>query len=272
MLWPELAILKPLHWIVMTRADATAKPASPAAGYPRMIVPVDHIEPVPRRIRAMLGDAVVLDTTRALYVWEWPNYPQYYIPLVDVKAGLLVDEHRAEPLSRGTARLHGLSMGDFARAGVARVYGQDSLEGLSSTVRFDWDALDAWFEEDEEVFVHPRNPYTRVDALRATRSVRIELDGIVLAESTSPVMVFETGLPTRYYLDRGAVNFEHLTPTDTVTSCPYKGRTTGYWSVRVGGELHPDLAWAYDFPTRQLLPITGLSSPTRYFRPAVQSP
>jgi uncharacterized protein (DUF427 family) len=129
---------------------------------------------------------------------------------------------------------------------------------VAGCVRFEWDALDAWFEEDEEVFVHPRSPYTRVDALRSTRAVRIELDGVVLAESSSPVMVFETGLPTRYYLNRTEVNFEHLEPSDTVTACPYKGKTSGYWSVRSGEQLLPDLAWAYDFPTRQLLPIAGL--------------
>jgi uncharacterized protein (DUF427 family) len=125
-------------------------------------------------------------------------------------------------------------------------------------VRFEWAALDAWFEEDEEVFVHPRSPYVRVDALRSTRTVSVELEGVVLAESSCPVMVFETGLPTRYYLDRTAVSFDHLLPSDTVTSCPYKGKTSGYWSVRIAGETHPDLAWAYDFPTRQLLPIAGL--------------
>ena len=201
--------------------------------YPQMIVPVGHVEPVPRRVRAVLAGSVVLDTTRALYVWEWPYYPQYYIPITDVNADVLAAEKHTQRLHRGT-------------------------DGLGGTVRFDWDALDAWFEEDEEVFVHPRNPYTRVDALRSTRTVRMELNGLVLAESSSPVMVFETGLPTRYYLDRTAVSFEHLQRTETVTACPYKGRTSGYWSVRVGDEIHPDLAWTYDFPARQLLPIAGL--------------
>jgi uncharacterized protein (DUF427 family) len=88
--------------------------------------------------------------------------------------------------------------------------------------------------------------------------VRIELEGVVLAESGSPVLVFETGLPTRYYLNRTEVDFTHLEPSETLTACPYKGRTTGYWSVRVGEELRPDLAWTYDFPTRQLFPIAGL--------------
>jgi uncharacterized protein (DUF427 family) len=132
--------------------------------------------------------------------------------------------------------------------------------GLGGTVRFDWNALDAWFEEDEQVFVHPRSPYVRVDAVRSTRRVRVELDGAVLAESASPVMVFETGLPTPYYIGRTEVNFDHLIPTNTVTACPYKGVTSGYWSIRAGERLHPDLAWSYDFPTRQLLQVAGLIS------------
>jgi uncharacterized protein (DUF427 family) len=226
--------------------------------YPQMIVPTDHIEPVPRRIRATLAGQTVLDTTRALYVWEWTNYPQYYIPVGDVRADVLVDEEHPQRLHRGTARVHGLRVGDVTRPSSARVYGADAIEGLAGTVRLEWGALDSWFEEDEEVFVHPRNPYARVDALRSTRRVRIELDGAVLAESGSPVMVFETGLPTRYYLNRTEVNLDHLVPTGTVTSCPYKGQTSGYWSIQVGETTYPDLAWAYDFPTRQLLPIAGL--------------
>jgi uncharacterized protein (DUF427 family) len=226
--------------------------------YPRMIVPVDHVEPVPRRIRAVLGGEVVLDTTRALYVWEWPGYPQYYVPTADLNTGLLVDEERTERDPRGLVRLHGLVVGDLERPGSVRVYAESHLAGVVGTARLDWDALDAWFEEDERVFVHPRSPYSRVDALRSTRTVRVELEDLVLAESTSPVMVFETGLPTRYYLNRTDVDFEHLVPSDTVTACPYKGRTSGYWSVRVGADVHPDLAWAYDFPTGALLPIAGL--------------
>jgi uncharacterized protein (DUF427 family) len=226
--------------------------------YPQMIAPTNHVEPVPRRIRATLGGRVVVDTQRAVYVWEWPNYPQYYIPLADVSAEVLVDEDRVQKLRRGPARLHGLRVGDQERPGSARVYTSEALEGLADMVRFDWDALDAWFEEDEEVFVHPRNPYTRVDAIRSTRKVRIELEGTVLAESSSPVLVFETGLPTRYYLNRTEVEFEHLVPTDTVTSCPYKGTTNGYWSVRIGSVIHPDLLWTYHFPTGPLLPIAGL--------------
>jgi uncharacterized protein (DUF427 family) len=151
-----------------------------------------------------------------------------------------------------------LRAGGTARRGAARLYTDDAVEGLSATVRLAWDALDAWYEEDEEVFVHPRNPYTRVDALRSTRPVRIELDGLLLAESDAPIMVFETGLPTRYYVDRSAVDFRHLRETSTTTACPYKGRTSTYWSVLTGRAEYPDLAWSYDVPTRQLLPVAGL--------------
>jgi uncharacterized protein (DUF427 family) len=226
--------------------------------YPQMMVPVDHIAPVPRRIRAMLAGDVVLDTNKALYVWEWPYYPQYYIPIADVCPAVLVDEQHTEHLHRGTAQLLGVRVGEVSRPKSARLYAEDAMDGVAATIRFDWDAADAWFEEDEEVFVHPRNPYVRVDALRSTRSVRVELDGTVLAESSSPVMVFETGLPTRYYFNRTEVDFDHLVPSDTVTSCPYKGQTSVYWTVRVREASYPDLAWAYGFPTRQLLPIAGM--------------
>lgn len=228
------------------------------AEYPKMITPVNHIEPVPRRVRAVLAGEVVLDTTAAVYLWEWASYPQYYIPIKDIRTDVLLDEQHLQKLSRGTARRYGLRLGDVSRPGALRVFTDDSMAGLAGMARLEWDALDAWYEEDEQVFVHPRNPYTRVDALRSTRTVRIELDGALLAESSCPVMVFETGLPTRYYLNTTEVNFAHLVPTDTVTACPYKGTTSRYWSVLVGETTHPDLAWSYDFPTRQLLPIAGL--------------
>lgn len=226
--------------------------------YPQAIAETNRIEPAPRRVRGVLGSEVVFDTSRALYVWESEKYPQYYIPLADVNGELLVDEEHPERLSRGTALRYGLRVGEVERPHAARLYTDDSLEGLTGTMRFNWDALDGWFEEDEEVFVHPRNPYARVDALRSTRPVRVELDGAVLAASDSPVMVFETGLPTRYYFNRTHVHFEHLEASDTVSACPYKGRTSDYWSVRVNDELHKDLAWSYAFPTREILPIAGL--------------
>src|SRR5580704_17975619 len=188
--------------------------------YPQAIAP-DGVEPVPRRIRALAGGRAVVDTMRAVYVWEWPAFPQYYVPLDDVADDALVDEDRDEQTPRGVAKGFGLRVGDDVRPHAALVFGDDvgddAADGVAGTVRLDWAAMDAWFEEDDEVFVHPRNPYSRVDAVRSTRTVRVEIHGVVLAESSSPVMVFETGLPTRYYLPRTAVRFEHLFSSDTLT-------------------------------------------------------
>jgi uncharacterized protein (DUF427 family) len=226
--------------------------------YPAPPVPANHVEPVPRRVRAYLAGQPVVDTTEARYVWEWPAFPQYYVPLADVAPDLLVDEATTEETPRGEVRHAGVRVGDVHRPQAAKVLHTATVEGLDETVRFEWSALDAWFEEDEEVFVHPRNPYARVDALRSTRTVRVESKGVVLAESSSPVMVFETGLPTRYYLNRTDIDFTALIPSDTVTACPYKGTTSSYWSAQIGDRVHPDIAWAYDFPTRELAPIAGL--------------
>ncbi|MGC0318157.1 DUF427 domain-containing protein [Kitasatospora acidiphila] len=227
---------------------------------PPVTMPVNHVEPVPRRVRAVLGGETVFDTVQARYVWEKPYFPQFYVPLADVRAELLVPDEEAgsEESSRGTAQWFGLRVGEVLRPRAARVLAESPVPGLSGTVRFTWAALDAWYEEDEQVFVHPRNPYVRVDALRSTRTVRVERNGVVLAESSSPVLVFETLLPTRYYLNRTDVDFSRLEPSDTVTRCPYKGTTSGYWSARIGDRLHPDLAWCYDFPTREVPPIAGL--------------
>ena len=246
----------------MSEADSSAGAAGPdsqrSRDYPAMSAAPGLIEPAPRRVRGVLGGQAVFDTTAARYVWEWANYPQYYVPVGDFAPGALVDEAQTHRLAPGTVRQFGLRAGGVERAGCVGVFAADADEGLPGLARVDWEALDAWLEEDEEIFVHPRNPYVRVDALRSSRTVRVELDGVLLAESPSPVMVFETGLPTRYYFDRTSVDFDHLVATETVSACPYKGRTSAYWSIRVGDRIEADLAWSYDFPTRQLLPVAGL--------------
>ena len=196
--------------------------------YPAPLVEANHVEPVPRRIRAFLAGKAVVDTTNARYVWEWPAYPQYYIPLADVDADALVDEGTTEETPRGDVRHHRLSASATASDPTRRsLLGAAKVAGLDETVRFDWSAFDAWFEEDEQVFVHPRNPYTRVDAIRSTRRVRVESKGVVLAETSSPVLCFETGLPTRYYLNRTDVDFTNLVPSDTVTAVPTRVRRAG---------------------------------------------
>ena len=226
--------------------------------YPGPLVQTNHVEPVPRRVRAVLAGKTIVDTTNARYVWEWPGFPQYYIPLVDVQADALVDEGVNDETPRGEVARFGLRIGDQHRPAAAGVLHEAKVQGLDGTVRFEWSALDAWFEEDEQVFVHPRSPYTRIDVLRSTRRLRIESKGIVLGETASPVMLFETGLPTRYYVNRTDVDFSHLVASDTVTQCPYKGVTSGYWSAAVADTVHPDVAWTYDYPLREVLPIAGL--------------
>ncbi|MBT2408986.1 DUF427 domain-containing protein [Streptomyces sp. ISL-12] len=228
--------------------------------HPRLIVPVGHVEPVPRRIRGTIGGRVAFDTRRALYVWEWQAYPQFSIPVEDLVDGVLHDDGHTEQLGAGPAHRHTLQVGPETRAGAAWVWAEGAPAPLHNTVRFEWDALDSWFEEDEPVFVHPRSPYSRVDALRSNSTVRVEVEGVVLAEATGCVKLFETGLPTRYYLDRADVDWTRLRPSDTVTRCPYKGTTSGYWSFGGPDATHEDIAWAYDFPTLQAHRIAGLTA------------
>jgi uncharacterized protein (DUF427 family) len=117
--------------------------------------------------------------------------------------------------------------------------------------------MDRWYEEDEEVFVHARDPHTRVDILPSSRRVRVEIDGVTVADSTKGRFLFETGLPARYYLPKSDVRMDLLTPTDKVTACPYKG-TARYWSVNIGETTHPDAVWGYEDPLPESDRIAGL--------------
>jgi uncharacterized protein (DUF427 family) len=228
----------------------------PAPDYPQMAAVRGRVEPAPRRVRGFLGHQLVFDTTSARYVWEVPYYPQYYIPRGDVRAESLRDENHAQKVQLGPSRTFSLVGDGQTYKSAARVF-DDGDGPVAGLVRFEWDRL-AWFEEDEPIWGHPRNPYVRLDALRSHRHVTVELDGVVLADTHSPVLLFETGLPTRYYIDRTDVFFKHLEPSSTESLCPYKGVTSGYWSVRVGGDVYPDLAWTYHYPLPAVTPITGM--------------
>jgi uncharacterized protein (DUF427 family) len=227
----------------------------PPQDYPQMAAARGRVEPAPRRVRGYLGTELVFDTTAARYVWEVPNYPQYYIPLSDVDQNFLLDEDHPQKVQFGPSRTFSLVGGGKTHESAVRVFdpGDGPVAGL---VKFEWNPL-TWFEEDEPVYGHPRNPYARVDALRSHRHVTIELDGLTLADAHSPILLFETGLPTRYYIDKTDIAFEHLESSETQTLCPYKGVTSEYWSVRVGDELHPDLAWTYHYPLPAVAPIAG---------------
>ena len=138
-------------------------------------------------------------------------------------------------------------------------YSDSPLDAIRDLVRFDWSAMDAWFEEDEEIIVHPRDPYTRVDTLSSSRHVRVFIDGELVADSTRPVLLFETGLPARFYLPQTDLRTELFTPTDKRTQCPYKG-TARYWTAHVNGTEHPDIAWTYPTPLPESIKVAGLVS------------
>lgn len=141
--------------------------------------------------------------------------------------------------------------------------GCPDIGGLAA---FYWNRMDAWFEEDEQMLVHARDPYTRIDVLENSRRVEVSLCGVSVAESRRPVLLFETGLPVRYYLPKLDVRMKLLRPTDTVTACPYKGETSQCWTVAAGGETAEDAAWCYEQPTpgSSALPAASASSTRRW--------
>jgi uncharacterized protein (DUF427 family) len=217
-----------------------------------------RVEQGSKRIRAYLGGELVADTTRPLLVWEKPYYPTYYFPAADVRTDLLSEDDRiAHSPSRGDAKIYSVSAGGYERAGAALLYESSPFDELHETIRLDWSALDAWFEEDEEVFTHPRDPYTRVDILPSSRHVRVEVDGVTVAESTKPTLLFETGLPVRYYLPKTDVRMDLLAPTETSSHCPYKG-DADYWSLSLGEMIVKDVAWSYRTPLPESQKIAGL--------------
>lgn len=218
-----------------------------------------RVEDSPKRVRTYLGGVLVADTTRAKLVWELPYFPAYYLPESDVDTSLLKPtEHTTHSPSRGTAEHYTISANGLLAENAAWHYPDSQLEAIRDHIRFEWGAMTSWFEEDEEVIVHPRDPYTRVDTLRSSRHVEVLIDGVKVADSVRPTLLFETGLPTRYYLPQTDVRMELLTPTDTSSQCPYKG-TARYWTVDVGGTRHADLVWSYQSPLRESEKIAGLA-------------
>ncbi|MGI5291824.1 DUF427 domain-containing protein [Nonomuraea polychroma] len=213
-----------------------------------------RVERTAKRVRTYLGGRVVADTTSALLVWEVPYYPTYYFPLADVdEAALKATGATKHSPSRGDAVVYTVTSGTAEAVDAALAYPESPLEEIRGHVRFEWDAMDAWFEEDEQVYFHPRDPYTRVDILPSSRHVRVEVDGVTVADSRHARILFETGLPARYYLPKPDVRLDLLEHTDTVTHCPYKG-TAEYWSVN--GKK--DLAWSYRTPLPESERVAGL--------------
>jgi uncharacterized protein (DUF427 family) len=219
-----------------------------------------HIELSPRRVRAFVNGVAVADSERVLLVYETRRPPAYWFPESDVRMDLLTRREPPAGSAAGQLRWR-LQLGERVIENAAWSYAQPEgeLAPLESHIAFYWREMDAWFEEDEEVFVHPRDPYSRVDTVHSSRHVKVEVDGQVVAETSRPVLLFETGLPTRYYIPKQDVRMDLLEPTATVTMCPYKG-TARYWTVRIGERTYKDIVWSYPTPIPEIPKIENLLS------------
>lgn len=223
-------------------------------------MPMIAITPTRKRIRAIVGGETVLDTQNAVLLKEGPRPPKYYIPQAD-----LVDEyfsptnHRTQCPYKGEASYWTVSAGGKTLENSAWSYAapMDAVAAIAGLVSLDWKAADKWLEEDEEVIVHARDPHVRVDILASARPVKVELDGIVLAETSRAMFCFETAKVTRYYIPRADVAMDYLEPSAAHTACPYKGEA-GYFSVRTPQALHQDLVWYYADPLDECLRIKDL--------------
>ena len=217
-----------------------------------------RVEQGAKRVRIYLAGRLVADTRRPFLVWEVPYYPAYYLPLADVVAELEPIGKTEHSPSRGDAQIFDVRVEGASAESAAKRYPDSPIERLRDLIRFDWDAMDEWLEEDEPVYVHPRDPYTRVDILASSQHVRVAVDGVTVADSDRPRILFETGLPPRYYLPLPDIRAELLIPSGTQTHCPYKG-TAGYWSVDAGHGVHRDVVWIYRTPLPESQKIAGLA-------------
>jgi uncharacterized protein (DUF427 family) len=220
-----------------------------------------RIERSPRWIRAFFGGKPIADSKNVLLVFEPRRLPVYYFPLTDVRMEVLRPTDYSVSASGASSERKRWTLEADGRSVPNAAWSFPEPDAahkpLKDHIAFFWDKLDAWFEEDQEVFVHPRDPYKRVDVMASSRHVKIVLEREVIAETHRPHLLFETGLPTRYYIPQMDVRLEMLEKSDTSTQCPYKGRAV-YWSIRAGGTLHADLVWSYPFPIPECPKIAQL--------------
>jgi uncharacterized protein (DUF427 family) len=216
------------------------------------------IEPSPKRIRAVIDGKTVADSTATLLLIE--GYaPVHYFPPADVRADLLRPSgRRAEVPGRGSAVWWSIEAGDNRRADAAWSFAAPSqaAETIKDHIAFDWDKVDQWLEEDEEIFGHPRDPHHRVDIRTSGRRVEIGFAGETIASTRRGLFLFETGLPPRYYIPPEDVRTELLSISSTTSICPYKG-TASYWHLRAGDGAIDDAVWAYLNPLPDCRRIEG---------------
>jgi uncharacterized protein (DUF427 family) len=214
------------------------------------------LEPSPRWVRVEFNGEIVANSRQVLLLREPSRTPLYYFPREDVRMDLLEVAHRGEEKTTYEVRV-----GEHRAGGAAWSYhdAPEERSELEGYVAFKWRAMDHWYEEEEEIFVHPRDPYKRVDILRSARHVRVEIDGVTVADTRRPTLLFETGLPTRYYLPPEDVRMDLLEPTSAHTQCPYKGEAS-YWTVTIGEEEYRNIVWSYPDPIPEAAKIEGLLS------------
>ena len=215
--------------------------------------PGDHVlffEDSPRRVRVMFGGETIADSRRVKLMHEKGYLPVYYFPRSDVRMDLLeATDHTTHCPFKGEASYWSVKVGDRVAENAVWGYPEplEDAPPLAGYLAFYWNKMDAWYEEDEEVFVHPRDPYHRVDVLQSSRHVKVSVNGETVAETDRPRVLFETGLPPRYYIPLEDVREDVLLPSDKNTDCPYKG-TASYHSVEAGGETKEALIWYYPSP------------------------
>jgi uncharacterized protein (DUF427 family) len=211
-----------------------------------------YFEDSPRWIRARLAGETVVDSRSAKLLHEHGHLPVYYFPVGEVRADLLEPtDHSTHCPFKGDASYWSVRVGD--RVAENAVWGYlDPIEGapaLAGYRAFYWDRMDEWLEEDEPAIVHARDPYHRIDVLDTSRHVRVSLEGQLLAETRRARVLFETGLPPRWYFPPEDVRRELLVDSDSTSGCAYKGFAS-YWSVQLGETLDDDLVWTYREPRR----------------------
>lgn len=220
-----------------------------------------RIERSGRWVRAFLDGRAIVDSKRVLLVFEPRRLPVYYFPTADVRMDLLRPSDYSSSSRGATSDRMRWTLESDARTvpNVAWSFPEpdQAHAPLKDHIAFYWDKLDTWFEEDQEVYVHPRDPHSRVDVMASSRHIRVVLEGQVVAETHRPHLLFETGLPTRYYIPQTDVRLDLLEKTETTTQCPYKGRAV-YWSIRAGDTVHKDLVWSYPFPIPECPKIAQL--------------
>lgn len=215
-----------------------------------------RFEACPKRVRAFLGGHCVTDSTSVLYVWEIPHYPTYYFPTADVRAALIELSDASEHPLLGQTQYFDVAVDGTTASRAAKRYPHSPAPELQDHIRFAWNAMDEWLEEDELVYTHARDPHTRIDILSTSRHVQVMLDGVTLADSRRALILFETGLPPRYYMPLTDLRMDLLRRSDTTSSCPYKGTAT-YWSVHIGNTVYRDLVWMYRAPLLESQKIAG---------------